>query len=316
MGQSKSSATRKVRRKLSQEKPAVYLAVAHPEYFEEEKAFCVRCLGARPPGRADKQAAAFYKAVDVFLQTGDAALPEFLRLGGWDDLLSAVLNFQAKLPVHPRSFQIARTLAALRHRAQGPKDAGRDQAIKILCAAGKALMPPLRGKKEEIRVEDPQDVVWQYYKILFRCEQAATLLKETEHLPGCRRWQSRLAAVCEIYDLPDDPQWWGWGRKEQVLRQLLNARMFASHGTISRRLRTLPRGAVLGFVVILDYRASTSGSWSEALRPQGTRVALGGAEVELPAIPALGSHPGAGRRPARTTQLRPRVVKGESRGLK
>jgi hypothetical protein len=195
-----------------------------PEYLEEEWAFFVRCLGARPPGRADKQAAAFDKAVKAFLQTGDAALPEFLRLGGWDELLSAVLNIQEKLPVHPRSFQIARTLAALRHRAQGPKDAGRDQAIKTLRAAGQALLPSLRGKKEEVRVEDPGDVVLQYYKLLFRCEQAATLLKETAHQPGCRRWQLRLAAVCKIYALPDDPQWWGWGRKEQVYRQLLNAK--------------------------------------------------------------------------------------------
>lgn len=225
MGQLKSSAPRKVRRKVSQEKPAVYLAMVHPEYFEEERAFFIRCLGARPPGRADKQAAAFYKAVKAFVQTGgDAALPEFLRLGGWDELLLAVLITQAKRRVHPRSFQIAETLAALRHRAQGPKDAGRDEAVKILRAAGKALLPSLRGKKEKIRVEDPGVVLLQYYRELFRCAQAATLLEETEHLPGCRRWQSRLAAVCKIYDLPDDPLWWGWGRKEQVLRQLLNAK--------------------------------------------------------------------------------------------
>ena len=198
--------------------------MVHPEYFKEEMAFFVRCLGARPPGRADKQAAAFYKAVEAFLRTGDAALPEFLRLGGWDDLLSAVLNVQEKLPVHPRSFQIAETIAALRHRAQGPKDAGRDEAAKILRAAGEALLPPLRGKKKEIRVEDPGVVVLQYYRELFRCEQAATLLKKAHHLPGCQRWQSRLAAVCKIYDLPEDPLWWGFSDKRQVLRQLFNAK--------------------------------------------------------------------------------------------
>src|SRR5262245_16218795 len=224
MGQAKSSTTRKVRRKASQEKPAVYLAMIHPEYFEEEAAFFVRCLGARPPGRADKQATAFYQAVRDFLQRGDAALPEFLRLGGWDELVSAVLNIQAKLPVHPRAFQIAQTLAALRHRAQGPKDAGRDEAVKILRAAGQALLPSLRGKKEEIRVGDPGSVVLRYYRELFRCEQAATLLKETAHLPGCRRWQWRLAAVCKIYSLSDEPESWGYSEKRQVMKQLLNAR--------------------------------------------------------------------------------------------
>src|SRR5262249_37066879 len=84
-------------------------------------------------------------------------------------------------------------------------------------------------------------------------------------------------------------------------RQLpLDARMLASYLPISCCLRALLRRAVLGFVVVFDHGASTPGCWLEALRPQGTRAALGGAEEELPAVPTLGAHPCASRRPART----------------
>src|SRR5437773_2379324 len=129
MEHSKSSAMEKRRRKSRQE-IAVYLARTHPDYWDEEMNFFLRCLAARSPGRADKRAAAFYKALQAFHQTGDAALSEFLRLGGWDELIGAVLDIQAKLPIHPRAFQIADALAGLRHRAQGPKDSGRDAAVK------------------------------------------------------------------------------------------------------------------------------------------------------------------------------------------
>src|ERR1043165_2261163 len=93
----------------------------------------------------------------------------------------------------------------------------------------------------------------------------------------------------------------------------LNPRMLAAHSAIRFRLRPLLRRLVLGFVVILDYRAPATRGGPEALRPQGTRVTLSSAEVKLPAIPALSAHPGAGRRPARTAGLSPRFIEGEGR---
>jgi hypothetical protein len=42
MEQPKSAAKKKGCRKVSQEKPAVYLTVAHPDYWDEEMAFFVR----------------------------------------------------------------------------------------------------------------------------------------------------------------------------------------------------------------------------------------------------------------------------------
>lgn len=97
----------------------------------------------------------------------------------------------------------------------------RRQAQNNLRQVGKALIPNTRGKREKrVRVPD-REVKRYYYKELFRCEQASTLLRRTATLPGCRRWEVRLQAVCERFDLPYDPGWWGFSEKGQVLRQLL-----------------------------------------------------------------------------------------------
>src|SRR5262249_62288064 len=96
-------------------------------------------------------------------------------------------------------------------------------------------------------------------------------------------------------------------------RQLpFNAWVRTAHGAIRLRLRPLLRRAILGFVIILDHCASATRGGSEALRPQGTGVTLSSAEMEVPAIPPLGAHPGAGRRPARTADLCPRCIEEES----
>lgn len=104
--QPRIAAGKKAYRKATHEKPSVYLTRIHPDYWVEEERFFVDCLKARPQGMgpSEKQAHAYYAAVNAFLRKGDAALPEYLRQGGWDDLLSGLLSVHEKLSLHPRVF--------------------------------------------------------------------------------------------------------------------------------------------------------------------------------------------------------------------
>src|SRR5215475_14117946 len=84
-----------------------------PEYWAEEQKFILKCLGGRLSRQSEKRWADFYAAVDVLFEVGDAALPEFLRQGGWDDgVFSASLNQKVK-KTDPLAFSIAEGLAGL-----------------------------------------------------------------------------------------------------------------------------------------------------------------------------------------------------------
>jgi len=100
---------------------------------------------------------------------------------------------------------------------------GRSQSQKNLRRVGNALIPDTRGMRKQRVGVSALEVKKHYYRELFRCEQAKALLRQTETLPGCGRWESRLQMLCESFNLSCDPGWWGFSEKGQVLRQLLKA---------------------------------------------------------------------------------------------
>ncbi len=95
---------------------------------------------------------------------------------------------------------------------------------KYLRDIGKLLALDRRGKGEDQIIVPARKVKRYYYEKLFACEQAKALLKETGNLSGCRRWQVRLPAVCDVLSIPLNPSWWGFSEQQQVLRQLHNAK--------------------------------------------------------------------------------------------
>src|SRR5690349_3958411 len=92
--------------------------------------------------------------------------------------------------------------------------------------------------------------------------------------------------------------------------------MLTAYRVIFGGLRSLPRPLVLRFIVTLDDGAAPLGVGFDTLSAHWTHPALAERESEPPAVPPLGSLAGAGRGPARTAHLVPRLVEGEGGRLK
>src|SRR5215813_10084014 len=87
--------------------------------------------------------------------------------------------------------------------------------------------------------------------------------------------------------------------------------MLPAHRMIFGGLRPLPRPLVLRLIVTLNDGAAPLGVRFDTLGAHRTRTALGDREGQAPAVPPLGSLPGAGGGTARTAHFIPRVIEDE-----
>jgi hypothetical protein len=146
----------------------------------------------------------------AFLRDGDVSLPQGLEKGGWQHLLSLLLNPEGKF--HPVAVRTAEAIVSLRRQAQEPGANGR-KAHSILTAAGKTLAPDLRGKRQRLRVDDADAVCWQYYREQFRWHQIRNYLSTRRTL---RRDRVQTASL--MYSVPVETIRIYWGLDENFER--------------------------------------------------------------------------------------------------
>ena len=108
-----------------------------------------------------------------------------------------MLDPRLRATLHPRTIKIAESLLMLRRQAQESEGVDRKKARELLCQVSNTLVPDLRGKRREIRVEDPALVLWQYYREVFCWSQMRLYLKE-----NAKNRRPYLEAVSRAYGIP------------------------------------------------------------------------------------------------------------------